>query len=304
MNTIPINQNADSQLQKLAAQRQLYYFAKKIFFWQTIIGGPIAILAALFVIIVPDIKGLVALWGILVSLSDIFWLTPWLKKIRKNAALVQESFDCDVLKISWNDVKAGRRVDPELIFKYAEKYKQNKNEGMGLLKDWYPVGVGILPLHLARLICQRANCWWDSSQRKLYALLILISMALIFLIVLFLAWTSTITVGDFVLKVGAPLSPALIIACRQFGEQTEAANRLDRLKDHIGRLWGQALDGVPESEITAASRVLQDEILEHRKQSALIFDWIFKMLRRDYEEQMNHAAESMIREAAGRLAQV
>jgi hypothetical protein len=36
------------------------------------------------------------------------------------------------------------------------------------LKDWYPVSVGQLPIHEARLICQRSNIWWDAKQKLRY----------------------------------------------------------------------------------------------------------------------------------------
>ncbi len=54
----------DKQLQRLAAQRQLYTTAKKVFAAQAVVSGPVAVATAFGVIIDPASKGYVALWGI------------------------------------------------------------------------------------------------------------------------------------------------------------------------------------------------------------------------------------------------
>lgn len=122
-----------------------------------------------------------------------------------------------------------------------------------------------------------------------------------FVVVLWLALGSGFTVEDFVLKVIAPLAPALVLGIRQFTEHMDAAARLDKLKEHAERLWNDALSGKAASTMTTAARGLQDEILESRRRSPLVFDGIFKRLRRDYETQMNHGAAELAAEARRRL---
>ncbi|MEI7899755.1 MAG: S-4TM family putative pore-forming effector [bacterium] len=300
MNSISTEQNSERQLQRLAAQRQLYSTAKTIFGWQLFISAPITVVLAFSVIMYPPLKAFAALWGILVTLCDVMWLTPWQKRLRNTAARVQESFDCDVLSLPWDELKAGKRPDPELVKEQADKYK-SWALSMPPLSDWYAKDVDCLPLHVARLVCQRSNCWWDAKQRRRYAIAIILCVVAIFLAVLFLAMGNGLTIEDFVLKVTTPLFPALLIGYRQFTEQMEAATRLDKLKEHAERLWGDALAAEPESEITARSRGLQDEILENRRKSPLIFDALFKRLRRDYEVQMNHGVAEFIAEAKQKL---
>lgn len=300
MNTIPTEQNAKRQLQRLAAQRQLYATAKTLFGWQVFVSGPIAVALAFCVIEFPQVKAYAALWGILVSLSDVFWLTPWQKRLRNKAARVQELFDCDVLVLPWDELKASKRPEPELVKEQSEKYKRWA-KSMPSLSNWYSPEVGCLPLHVARLACQRSNCWWDAKQRRRYAILVIASVSAVFLTVLCLSMGNGFTLEDFVMKVAAPLSPALLIGIRQFAEQMEAASRLDTLKEHSERLWNDALNGTQESEITMRSRGLQNEILENRKRSPLVFDGIFKRLRRDYEIQMNHGVAEFVAEAKKKL---
>jgi hypothetical protein len=289
-------QNAEMQLHRLAAQRQLYTTAKHVFGWQVIIGGPIAIAGAVFVLLRPEFKVYVASWGLLVALCDLFWLTPWQKSLRGAAARIQEAFDCDVLGLKWNDLKAGKHPDPELVKTQTTKYEK-WSDTMPTLKNWYSPRADELPLHIGRIICQRTNCWWDSTQRRHYAAWLVGIVAFIFVVVCGLALSGGASLEALLLKGILPLAPALLIALRQFTEQREAADRLDKLKDHCGTLWKQALSGKSKSALTDMSRNLQDEILENRRKAPPVLDFIFKRLRNEYEAGMNHAADHYVSEA-------
>ena len=295
MNNIPNLQNGKNHLQQLAAQRQLYATAKKVFGWHFFIAGPIAVGFGIVAIAYPNIKEFVALWGLLVVLADLFWLTPWQKRLRENAARIQELFDCEVLEIPWNSLKAGSTPDEELIKEQSDAYELWRAK-MPQLEDWYPVTVGGLPLYLGRLICQRSNCWWDAKQRRHYAGCILLAVIMAFLILLFLALRGGLTIGDFMLQVVAPLSPVMLVGLRQFCEQRDAANRLDKLKSHVESTWKNALQS-GEAEAISEARNLQNEIFENRKKAPPVLDWLFNRLRNAYEIQMNHSSEKYVAEA-------
>lgn len=297
---IAVEQNTERQLQRLAAQRQLYAFAKSIFGWQLFLSGPVAVASAFAVLAFPAFKGFAAGWGILVTLADICWLTPWQKRLRNEAARIQEAFDCDVLELPWNDLKAGSRPDPEFVKEQSDKY-QRWEQKMPPLSNWYAPVVDELPLRIGRIACQRSNCWWDSKQRRRYAAWIIGVVVAVFVIALAVAFRNGLTIEDFVLKVVAPLAPAFVLGIRQFFEQIEAASRLDKLKEHSERLWKDALAGKSKSEVTNRSRNLQDEILENRRKSPLVFDVIFKRLRPSYEQQMNFGVAELVVEAKHKL---
>jgi hypothetical protein len=296
MNRIPEIQNSRQQLQRLAAQRQIYAKAKRLFGWQVVVSGPVAVLLAFITILIPSLKPFAALWGIIAALCDIAWLTPWQKRLRAAAAGVQEAFDCDVLSLPWDDFKTGRRPDPELVAEYSSQYEKSA-ASMPALTDWYSVEVGVLPIHVARLICQRSNCWWDAKQRRRYASVVLFAVVLVFVSVLLLSMGGEFSIDTFILNVVAPLSPTLLLGCRQFGEQMEAAARLDKLKEYAENLWRETLGGLSEGDATMRARTLQSEIFENRRKGPLVFDALFKRLRNAYEVQMNHAAAEYVAEA-------
>ena len=297
---IGTEQNTKKQLQRLAAQRQLYATAKRVFGWQVLIGGPVAIAGVVLVMALPGLKAPVAGWGLLVALCDIFWLTPWQKSLRASAARIQEAFDCDVLGLKWNDLKAGKHPDPETVRAQSTKYEKWAHR-MPSLQNWYSGRVDELPLHVGRIVCQRTNCWWDSTQRRTYADWLVGSVAIVFVTVCGLAMKGGATMEDLFLKGLMPLAPALLIGLRQFSEQREAADRLDKLKDHCGTIWKAALSGKSKAALNEMSRNLQDEILENRRKAPPVLDFIFRRLRNDYEADMNHAADYYISEAKAAL---
>lgn len=169
------------------------------------------------------------------------------------------------------------------------------------LRDWYAPSVESLPLYIGRLVCQRSNCSWDSRLRRRYAVLVIAAMAVLCVTILVLSFEQNYTLKDFVLKVIAPLAPAFGLGYRQFTEQKAAASRLDDLKAHCDGLWDAALDGEDEHEVTARSRVLQDEIFESRRSSPLVFDRVFTWLRASFESHMNYAADELVDEAKRRM---
>lgn len=300
MNSIPILQNEPKQLDRLAAQRHLYSSAKRILVAQAVLGGPIAIASVLAITALPDLRGYAAFWGLLVSLGDLLWLNPWQKRLRENAARIQEAFDCDVLQLPWNNIKTGSSPDPELVKEQADKIRKS-HVILPPLENWYAPAVGELPWDLARIACQRSNCWWDSKQRRRYAVWIVGGIVIAGIAILGLGLVGRLTVEKLFLAIIAPLMPALILGVRQWSEQLEAATRLDKLKEHAESLWTEAFKQPASNELLSISRALQDEIFENRKRSPLVFDWIFRRLRNDYEVQMNYGVQKLVEEAKRRL---
>lgn len=297
MNTISQDQLTQKQLDRLAAQRQLYSDAKRIQAFQKILSIPVVVLWSLFVMWIPDLKVYAAYWGICVTLLDVIFFTPWQRSLKEKAAKVQELFDCDVLKLSWRNLQAGRRPDAEAIMESSSKFKCVDPE-CSTLRNWYPGSVDKLPIHLARIVCQRANCWWDANLRRRYATWMIISVGTLTIFVFLVGLVGGLTLEKFFLAVLAPLMPAFVLGLREYTEHKESASKLDRLIEHAEKLWNMAIiEKATPDELTEESRDLQDEIYDHRRRSPLIFDWIYRRLRQTHEDQMNKGAEALIEEA-------
>lgn len=117
----------------------------------------------------PDVRPYTAALALLVALVDVTLLDRVQRARLKLAAKIGEAFDCEVLSLPWNRFVAGRPAEPETVAEAASAWRG----GDETLVDWYPAAVGRAPLHLARIICQRTNLWYDAKLRRHYGTWIL-----------------------------------------------------------------------------------------------------------------------------------
>jgi hypothetical protein len=158
-----------------------------------------------------------------------------------------------------------------------------------------------LPLHAARVVCQRSNCRWDSKLRRFFRTLVLAFATALLLLAIAVAVLWNLPFEDFILRWMAPTVPIALWAFREAFRQTEAADRADRLKEFSDDVWTTTMAGAESpGSISSTSRRLQDELFEHRQRSPLVFDWFYWRLRPSFESQMHGAADAMVAEAKAR----
>src|SRR5262249_58658510 len=147
------------------------------------------------------------------------------------AAKIQELFDCGVLEIPWNKLKAGRQPDVEQVIECSKKYRGRVLSDQEF-RDWYPSAVGSLPLHLARLVCQRTNCWWSSKLRRQFATWVVVAVALTGPTVFAIGLVGGMSLEKFVLAVLPPVLPAALLGVPTAGSHLASAEATDRLPPH------------------------------------------------------------------------
>ncbi len=289
---ITTTQNLLPNIQRLAAQRYLYSRAKRLSTIQALLAGVTPVASATAIAFWTEAQPWAALAGVFVLFLGALWLDPWQDRHREAAADIQEDFDCNVLSLPWNEVLAGRRPAAEEIHEAAKK---DRSAPEAPLENWYPTIIDPLPLHQARIVCQRTNCWWDSKLRRRYRTMVLIALFFISMVVFFLGLVTEMNLQKFVLAVAVPLAPTLLWGIREVRHHGKAAADLDRLKDFGENLWKGVVQGeVTEPEATRRSRELQNAILLRRRANPFVFEWIYRLLRRGYQEQMNVGAEAMV----------
>lgn len=288
-------QELPENIELLAAQRNLYSRAKNIIGLQMILSGPVAISVAITTIVQPDLKGYVALWGILAVVFDLFVFTPWVKKLRDSGARVQELFDTKVLGIDWSDMSVGKKPEPELIHEEAQKHGLEKEKSVSLSK-WYPVIIDTVPEIFGTIISQRSNVWWDCKMRRKYSLFIRIVLVSIALGLIAYGLYEKKDMFEFLAYIVAPLASTYVFGYRQMMEHSEAADRLDKLKDLAEKVWSEAVSGIDAAALKNKCRTLQDQIFDHRKRNPPVFDFLFKWFRNGNEALMNKGAETLIAE--------
>jgi SMODS-associating 4TM effector domain len=295
-NNIPTLQNAEAQVRLLRARRRKFVEGKRLLSLQLFLTIGVPVVGTLLTLKWRDsLEGLVAFASLVIAVLDVTLLDRLQQNIRQTTAKIQEQFDCTVLDLPWDTFTVGTKTDPETIHEASKKF--NRGQPDPTLENWYPLAVGQVPLHLARIICQRTNLWYDSKLRRQYgswALAVTIGLSLAFMIV---GLVENLPLNSFVLTVLAPAAPVLIWGLRECLRQYQAAENLERLKSAAEGLWDDArLGKCGDADCAVKSRQFQNAIYESRRRNPLVFDWIYKLRRANLEDQMNHGAEELVKQ--------
>lgn len=301
-NIISVEQNSQRQILRIAAASTVYSRAKQVLAFQvvlTVLGGfAWSIAVARF----PEAKVWASFYSFTVALVDALVLERIQSELRKQGAKIQELFDCELLHLPWRRLTAGDPPDPEVIAERGNRYIR-KNPDLSRIKDWYPPSVSMVPLPLARLICQRSNAWWDASLRRRYGVGLQVLLWLLGVFVFALAIRAGMSLENFVLAVLAPLTPAILWGVREIRKQTSTTEALGKLKGHIEQQWNAALNSTVKGEgLDRTSVEIQNEIFHLRSGSPFIFNWVNQLLRDRQQKTMNEAADEFVAQALSKIS--
>ena len=292
MTDISTRQHQEQNVKRLKAARYLYSRGKLISTIQILLALVIPVVGAVSVKFWDETLPWVAIVGILVALLNRVCLDPWQRRHRKTAARIQEDFDCRVLELPWDSFLAGKRPGAEDIHEPAKRAEPIAEAPLG---NWYSPSVDSLPIHHARVVCQRTNCSWDARQRRRYKRGIGTALALISVVVLSISYGLEMNLQKFVLFVCAPLLPTFLWCIPEARRHGEAADEAVRLRDLTDGLWKRIThEDLSDCEVTRLSRALQNAIYLRRVANPFVWDWVYVKLRGAYEEQMNVEVEDMV----------
>jgi hypothetical protein len=294
---ITTQQNQPAEIKKLRAQRQLNADAKKVAGLQMVLTIALPVAGAVAGLWWPKVLGgVLAFYGIVISVLDVSVLERWQARLRKRAAIIQESFDCSVLGLPWDEMRVGPRPEEEDVHQASSAHRGGKEDVS--LVNWYPTAVAEVPPSLGRVICQRANLRWDAQLRRRYRAWLAVALLALGAVVSIIGFRQGASLEQLTLSVLAPIAPMLLWGIREFQKHGEAAETSDRLRERITTVWTTALQkGFSEQELDLFSRQLQGEIYNRRLTAPMIFSWVYWLLRSSGEEQMNVAAGELVKEA-------
>ncbi|VXC04778.1 S-4TM family putative pore-forming effector [Massilia sp. 9I] len=302
MNNIVELENKPAAIKQLAAQAALYSTAKTLFSLQLILSVPVVIGVAFLALALDkewfclqkrDISAYVGAFGMCLALLDTLLLNPLISYLRGKGATIQQSFDSAVLALAWNDISYGKRPDQEDIEFWAKR--NEKLVAAGKFSNWYRPEVRDLPADAARLVCQRANCWWDMQLRRRYNICIGIVGVLLFASLIGISLALDVTTTTFFSLVIAPFLPFVATAPKLVLDNREAISRLEAMKAAVEDSWSQALQHPYDPAVFApSSQSIQGGIFNNRSQSPLIFDWLADWLRPQNEELQRQSTEQYV----------
>lgn len=296
MNNITTEQNSQKQLERLAAQRELYSSAKRWHIVQVVLTVIIPVLLATIAFFKNDVATISGIFGVTSFLIDISFIEPLIKKRKTKAAKIQELFDCEVLEIPKSPLKIVDDITVEEVLLHYNAHTKNENN-IDKLKDWYSPKVGLLPIKIARILCQRTNCWWDSKLRERYSFFLKTTSVIVFATLLLAGYISDSSLIKITL-IAAGLVPFFQFTIKQCNDNVEASKRLNELIAYSNQIWDYAIDcNYSKDMLEVNSRRLQDEIFEHRTKSPLIPDLYYNLFKDNDEVLMNRSSEILIEEA-------
>jgi hypothetical protein len=295
MNTIPTDQNEQRQLERLSAQRELYSAAKRSYLLQIIGNVLIPITLAIISFFQVKVSIVTAIFGTIFFVIDLILITPNIAKKKSKAAKIQELFDCDVLKITKSPLKSADDITVEEVLIHYEAHSKIQSN-VEKVRDWYATEVGNVNIALARLICQRANCWWDKKMRNEYVnTLRAISIFLPLILIVFAAILNMHLVNLVLVLSG--LLPLFRFANKEYSDHTSATDRLNKTLCYIDKIWSRILEhSYDKGRLDTDARMIQDEIYEHRTKSPLILDKLYWYLRPKSEAMMINTAAIFVQQ--------
>ena len=306
MNSISTIQNSEQQLKQLGAFSQLYLKAKRLLGLNLVLSVPMVLVWSIVVAVLPQLALYGALWGAGVTLLSVLGLIPAQQAMQLKAAKVHQLFDCEIFKLPWDAFNIGSQPEPEAIFSADVEYRKNNPSYKGL-KNWYfdkdeVDKADVVPLYLARLICQRACCWWDGGLRQRYAIWNLTTVFVLVTVVLILGLIRGLTLETFFTVVIIPLLPALVLGISQYREHQQSAAELKQLREKIEDVWGQAIrQKETPQDLYDWSIKFQDKLFDNRSTKPLIFNWIYKFYRAKDQQSMSEGMKEYVEEAIATL---
>jgi hypothetical protein len=296
---INVEQNKPERIELLHAQRRFYSRAKNYQNLVAITALLLPVLGLMFGAEFPVIRPYLGLASIALLLLDVAIFSPKQRVCSKAGARVQEQFDTEVLKLDWNKLVAGSRVDPEELREIARSPITAKEKAG--LENWYEGAISNLPLSVGRLLCQRTNVVYDLRVRRTYSGALFFSAGLLAVALLAVGMYQGLKVDQLIISVALPVLPLISFVLREYRKQEDTIESLTTLKSEIEKVWEKAIDGASAEELTLSARALQDAIYRHRASNPLVFDWLYNRLRMKSEEQAKHAVEKLVAEAVRKL---
>ena len=287
--SIAVAQNRDDSLRMLAAQARLYSDVKRDSSIRLVGVAVVAVaLATASLVQNDDAKAIGAIGGVILLFGD--GLLMYRERRRTGLAVsIQETFDCSVFGLTWNDLAVRSRPSGQQVAKAAARYAGTRT------RDWYPdTGTVQRPLDIA--ICQQSNVGWGAPVHRAWAWCAMFLATFVSAVLIGVWEMSGVSAWRGVDALIVPFVPLAWEAFENVRHNFESAREKEETQSLILTDWAGALSGIT-SLSESRCRGYQDEIVRIRRRNALVPDWFDKCLRGRNEQAMRTTASDMIAEA-------
>jgi hypothetical protein len=287
MNDIQERQNHPEFLRMLKAMRRLYYEEKRgLAIW--LVGSTIIFIIGSGIIKAIDtVQAYISVLLVVVAVIELLVLV-WIEKKGENAALIQELFDTSLLDLRWNS--SVDKPSQAVINTAADRYDRMTSEPKKAklpLTDWYAYFVTPdMPLHVARVACQKENCYWENKIRPETVRRTATALGILALLLIVITVAFDLTIRQIMTQVAIMLLPVFVAGGIHIYDHRKAQQKIQTLQLKCDTLWEYVQS--PSSsveEATQRSYDLQQEIRHYRAENPPVFDWIYEQAKKKIEEE-------------------
>lgn len=279
-NGIATRQNEESNIARLAAQRQLYREVNCI----ETISVVLTVVIPIILTFLQDIAGKGKTTACIISLIMIglsFFFENMQKERRVLAATIQQEFDINVYAMEWDNKLFGirRNLNSEIAAaskKILSDYKERES-----LRNWYRKEVDTLPLEEGISACQKENFSWDAGLRKRYRRFVTFVLAVIVLLQILISIIKAEPVQELLLRIFANSSALKWITKTLFGIN-EDLRRMESIERSVFSIGKKSMEELAYT---------QKEIFENRKVVTKIPDWFYRIFKDNDEDRERRALE-------------
>jgi hypothetical protein len=284
--TIFQRQNQDDALLYARAFRRRYAVARRFRLARlgvSIVLGTVGVLLALLEPSTGEYVSAVAAAWLLFGRAV---LTGYEERLRRDGAQAQELFDTKVLDLPWSLGIVGARPIGEDVCNWARR-QDDKN-----LRDWY-ANTGTAKPPVDALICQRSTITWARQDHAAYAQVLRWTAGVIFLLTIVLGLLLDLSLGEYLLRLGLPMLPAVL----DILDIAQANSQVARAKV---RLEGQATSLLEHASVTdtpptvGECRQLQDGIYATRLLPG-VPNWMYWFTRKVRQKNMEDTVLDQVR---------
>jgi hypothetical protein len=286
LSDIAVRQNDDTSLRYQLAKAHFYRWAKTLYFAGAVFTVALALVAPVVLLVRPSLgPALGAVAGAWIFVSRLF-LDPFRREYQLKGATAQESFDCRVLGLDWNDALVQPLPDEEISA--ASRAGRRSKTQVEQAKDWYAADGFELAWPRSVLICQRSNAVWACRQHRTYGRASAGAAILWFIVGVIFAVADNAVLGAYLVTILLPSLPAFLDALDLSRAHSSAAQDRELARDQMDVL---IQEGHAEN---ADLREVQDQIFRLRQDAPQVPNWFYQVIRPGYEEDMKHAVEALI----------
>lgn len=293
MNTLYSSQSTPENMCLLYAQAHLYNRIKLFSSVNFVLSIVLPVLLSLTAVILKSRFGVpqeilsayMGLYGLIVLTVNIA-LSSYISSERKKAATIQEMYDCNVLRIKWNDLRVGKKIPRDTIFRAARYYLDRPAKAKSRFgsEGWYINKSYDAPQCVMALLCHGKNFGWDRSLRDRLNVLYIwgISVSVFSLLLYGIMMKATLNDALFYVVFTLPLIRYILL---QFFDNRKSRDRIEKVKDYIDKEISdiKIAGRVNDDELNYKLRSIQDEVFSHRATSPPTPNFIHLRMKKDNE---------------------